>query len=565
MVFLVQRKEYDAIVVGSGISGGYAAKELTEKGLATLVLEAGRPTSPEQDYVEHVQPWQLPFRGLRNRARQSSTQPIQKNCYACDEWSSKFFVNDHENPYTFDKDKPFHWIRGRHVGGRSIMWARQTYRWSDLDFEANVKEGIGADWPIRYDEIAPWYDYVEEFAGIIGQKENLPQLPDGKFLPPMELNCAEQHVRDSLKGKFDDGRMLTIGRCAVLTEQHKGRAPCHYCGPCRRGCITRSYFSSVNATLPVARATGRLTLRPYSVVHSVIYDEGTDRATGIRVIDANTHESFEVYGKVIFLCASALESTRILLNSKTPRFSDGLANSSGQLGKNLMDHVMGGGAEGTFSGNEDKTDNGRRPNGLYVPRFRNVTSKSPGFLRGYGFQGSGFRERWQHGLDTPGFGADFKHALRDYGSWKLRFYGFGECLPSENNYVAIDPVAKDKWGIPALRVHMTWAENERALLEDAAVTAAEMLDASGAKDVSTFVEDNPPGLTIHEMGTARMGRYPATSVLNGHNQAHDVPNLFVTDGACMTSSSCLNPSITYMMLTARACDYAVNQMNLGHI
>ena len=315
----------------------------------------------------------------------------------------------------------------------------------------------------------------------------------------------------------------------------------------------------------MARATGRLTLRPYSVVHSVIYDEGTDRATGIRVIDANTHESFEVHGKVIFLCASALESTRILLNSKTPRFSDGLANSSGQLGKNLMDHVMGGGAEGTLSGNEDKTDNGRRPNGLYVPRFRNVTSKSPGFLRGYGFQGSGFRERWQHGLDTPGFGADFKHALRNYGSWKLRFYSFGECLPSENNYVAIDPVAKDKWGIPALRVHMTWSENERALLEDAAVTAAEMLDASGAKDVSTFVEDNPPGLTIHEMGTARMGRDPATSVLNGHNQAHDVPNLFVTDGACMTSSSCVNPSITYMMLTARACDYAVKQMDLGHI
>ena len=565
MTFIAERKTYDAIVVGSGITGGYAAKELTEKGLETLVLEAGRPTSPEQDYVEHVQPWELRFRGLRNRGRQSRDQPIQKNCYACDEWSSKFFVNDHENPYTFDEDEPFHWIRGRHVGGRSIMWARQTYRWSDLDFEANAKDGVGVDWPIRYEEIAPWYDHVETFVGISGQAENLAQLPDGKFLPAMELNCAERHVRDSLKGKFADARMLTIGRCAVLTEEHNGRAPCHYCGPCRRGCITRSYFSSLNATLPVARATGRLTLRPYSVVHSVIYDEGSDRATGIRVIDAETHESFEVYGRVIFLCASAMESARILLNSKTARFSEGLANSSGELGRNLMDHIMGGGAEGTLPGHEDETDNGRRPNGLYVPRFRNVKSRTPGFLRGYGFQGSGFRERWQNGLEAPGFGADFKHALRSYGPWKLRFYGFGECLPSRGRYIEIDPELKDKWGVPALRVHMTWGENERALLRDAAKTAAEMLEASGATEIETFVEDNAPGLTIHEMGTARMGRDPKTSVLNAHNQSHDVPNLFVTDGACMTSSSCVNPSITYMALTARACDYAVKQMDLGHL
>ena len=565
MTFIVESKTYDAIVVGSGMTGGYAAKELTEKGLDTLVLEAGRPTRPEQDYVEHVQPWELRFRGLRNRARQLRDQPIQRNCYACDEWSSKFFVNDRENPYTFDEDKPFHWIRGRHVGGRSIMWARQTYRWSDLDFEANLKEGIGVDWPIRYQDIEPWYDYVESFVGISGQAENLPQLPDGKFLPPMELNCAERHVRDRLKGKFEDGRMLTIGRCAVLTEEHNGRAPCHYCGPCRRGCITRSYFSSLNATLPAAFATGRLTLRPYSVVHSVIYDEGTDRATGIRVIDARTHESFEVKGRVIFLCASAMESARILLNSKTPRFSEGLANSSGELGRNLMDHVMGGGAEGTIPGYEDRTHYGRRPNGLYVPRFRNVSTKSPGFLRGYGFQGGGFRERWQQGLEMPGFGAAFKHALRNYGPWKLRFYGFGECLPSHDNYVTIDPEVKDRWGIPVLRVHMTWGENERALLRDARQTAAEMLEAAGARDIETFLEDNPPGLTIHEMGTARMGRDPKTSVLNAYNQTHDVPNLFVTDGASMTSSSCVNPSITYMALTARACDYAVRIMDRGEL
>ena len=565
MVALVQRREYDAIVVGSGITGGYAAKELTERGLETLVLEAGRPTNPAQDYVEHVQPWDMKFRGFRNRARQSRDQPIQKNCYACTEWSSKFFVNDLENPYTFPKNKPFDWIRGRQVGGRSITWGRQTYRWSDLDFEANAKDGVGVDWPIRYEDIAPWYDYVEEFVGISGQKEGLPQLPDGKFLPPMELNCAERHVRDVLKGKFADERMLTIGRCAVLTEAHNGRAPCHYCGPCNRGCITRSYFSSLNATLPVARATGRLTLRPYSVVHSVIYDEVNDRAKGFRVIDAVTHESFEVYGKVVFLCASAIESARILLNSKTARFSDGLGNSSGEVGRNLMDHVMGGGAFGTIPGDEDKTHYGRRPNGIYVPRFKNVNSQSPDFLRGYGYQGRGSRERWKHGLDRPGFGADFKHALRDYGPWKLTLLGFGECLPSAGNYVEIDPEVKDKWGIPAIRVHMTYGENERALMKDAAKSAAEMLDASGATDIETFVKDNTPGLVIHEMGTVRMGRDPKTSVLNAHNQAHDVPNLFVTDGACMTSSSCVNPSITYMALTARACDYATKQLDLGNI
>lgn len=565
MAYLARKKAYDAIVVGSGITGGYAAKELTERGLETIVLEAGRSIEPTQDYVEHVQPWQLRFRGLRNRVRQAGDQSIQKNCYACDEWSSKFFVNDRENPYRYDEDKPFYWIRGRQVGGRSIMWARQTYRFSDLDFEANAREGIGVDWPLRYEEVAPWYDRVEEFVGISGQAENLPHLPDGRFLPPMELNCAERHVRDAIARSFGDGRLLTIGRCAVLTAFHHGRAPCHYCGPCRRGCITRSYFSSVNATLPAAAATGRLTLRPHSVVESVLYDDERDRARGVRVIDARTQETLEIEGRVVFLCASALESTRLLLNSKTPRFSDGLANSSGTLGRFLMDHVMGGGAEGVVPGHEDRVDLGRRPNGIYVPRFRNVTGKHAGFLRGYGFQGGGYRERWEHGLEMPGFGADFKHALRSWGPWKMTLYGFGECLPRLENHVSLDPEVRDKWGIPALRIHATWGENERALLRDMAETAAEMLEAAGARDIEPFVEDNPPGLTIHEMGTARMGRDPRTSVLNAYNQAHDVRNLFVTDGACMTSSSCVNPSITYMMLTARACDYAVRQMDLGHI
>jgi choline dehydrogenase-like flavoprotein len=565
MAAIAQRRIYDAVVVGSGITGGYAAMELTKKGLETLVLEAGRPISPERDYVEHVPPWQMRFRGLGDRGALARDQPIQRTCYACDEWSSKFFVNDRENPYTFDKDKPFAWIRGRQVGGRSIMWGRHTYRWSDLDFEANARDGLSVDWPLRYADAAPWYDYVEDFVGISGREEGLPQLPDGKFLPPMELNCAELAVREALSRSFGGERVLTIGRVAMLTREHRGRAPCHYCGPCERGCVTRSYFSSLNATLPEAQATGRLTLRPHSVVESLLYDAEANRVEAIRVIDAQTHDTFEVHGRVVFLCASALESARILLNSKSSRFPDGLANSSGELGRNLMDHVMGWGAEGKIPGSEDRVPWGRRNPGIYVPRFRNVKAKHPGLLRGYGFQGSGFRERWEHGLDTPGFGADFKHSLRSWGPWRLSFYGFGECLPSRDNYVTLDPEVRDRWGIPALRIHMKWGENERALLKDMALTAAEMLEAAGARDIELTQEDNPPGLTIHEMGTARMGRDPKTSVLNAFNQAHDVPNLFVTDGSAMTSSSCVNPSITYMMLTARACDYAVREMDLGRI
>jgi choline dehydrogenase-like flavoprotein len=565
MVRIAQKKIYDAVVVGSGITGGYAAMELTKKGLETLVLEAGRKISPERDYVEHVPPWQMRFRGLGDRSALAREQPIQRTCYACDEWSSKFFVSDRENPYTFDSDKPFSWIRGRQVGGRSIMWGRHTYRWSNLDFEANVKDGLGVDWPLRYEDVAPWYDTVEDFVGVSGRAEGLPQLPDGKFLPPMEFNCAENVVRDAQSRSFDGERVLTMGRVAMLTREHRGRAPCHFCGPCERGCSTRSYFSSLNATLPEAEATGRLTLRPHSVVESVLYDAGKNRVTGVRVIDAKTHEAFEVEGRVLFLCASTLESTRILLNSKSSRFPDGLANSSGELGRNLMDHTMGWGAVGRIPGNEDRVPWGRRNSGIYVPRFRNVKTRHEGFLRGYGFQGQGFRERWEQGLDTPGFGADFKHSLRKWGPWRLSFYGFGECLPNRANHVSLDPEVRDRWGIPALRIHMTWGENEKALLRDMAVTAAEMLEAAGAKEIALLQEDNPPGLTIHEMGTARMGREAKTSVLNAFNQAHDVPNLFVTDGAAMTSSSCVNPSITYMMLTARACDYAVKEMDQGSL
>ena len=399
---------YDAIVVGSGITGGWAAKELTERGLKTLVLEAGRPIVPEKDYVEHVPSWELKYRGWDNREERAKTQPIQRECYyACDEYSHKFFVNDLENPYTTDPGKPFSWIRGRHVGGRSLMWGRQSYRWSDLDFEANLRDGIAADWPIRYKDIEPWYDYVEDFVGISGQAEGLSQLPDGKFLPPMEMTCAEQVVRESLPKNFSDGRIMTIGRTAVLTRTHRGRAACHYCGVCHRGCITGSYFSSLSSTLPAAEKTGRMTLRPYSVVHSLIFDPQTRRVSGVRVIDGQSRQSMEFRSRIVFVCASAIESARLLLNSTSTEFPNGLANSSGELGRNLMDHVMGGGAEGVIPGHEDKEEFGNRPNGIYVPRFRNIKTKEP-FLRGYGYQGGGFREGWTRGMNSTGFGADFK-------------------------------------------------------------------------------------------------------------------------------------------------------------
>lgn len=556
---------FDAIVIGSGITGGWAAKELTEKGLQTLVLEAGRPIDPAKDYVEHVPVWKQRFRGMGDKRKSSEIQAVQTTSDGVDEWNSKFFVNDKENPYTTPSDKPFLWIRGRQVGGRSIMWGRQSYRWSDLDFEANLRDGIAVDWPIRYQDISEWYDYVEDFIGVSGRAEGLPQLPDGKFLPPMEFTCAEETVRDSVATHFGKERRLTIGRTAILTQPHRGRAACHYCGPCSRGCITKSYFSSLNSTLPAAQATGKLTVRPHSVVHSLTFDPKTRRVSGVQVIDGQTKETVEFKAKVVFLCASALESTRILLNSKSTDFPNGLANSSGQLGRNVMDHVMGGGASGIIAGHEDKMPQGRRPNGIYMPRFRNVKEKHPEFLRGYGFQGGAERDGWTRGMEMAGFGAEFKHALRQPGPWRFQFYGFGECLPNPENYVALDPEVKDAWGIPALQIVCKWRENERALLLDMSIAASEMLAAAGARDITTFVEDNAPGLTIHEMGTARMGRDPKTSVLNSHNQAHDVQNLFVTDGACMVSSSCVNPSLTYMALTARACDYAVSQMKKGQL
>jgi choline dehydrogenase-like flavoprotein len=561
----LRQTSYDAIVVGSGITGGWAAKELTEAGLDTLVLEAGRSIDPDTDYVEHVPSWNFRYRGLGDRKSLEQRQAIQRTCYACDEAASKFFVDDIDNPYSTPDGKPFLWIRGRQVGGKSIMWARQSYRWSDLDFAANLRDGHGVDWPIRYADLAPWYDHVERFAGISGEALGLEQLPDSQFLPPMELNCAEQFVRAGVARRFGRERVVTIGRTAVLTVNHNGRAACHYCGPCHRGCITRSYFSSLNATLPAAVATGRMTLRPNSVVAEVLYDADSNRARGVRVIDAETMEEMEFQGRVVFLCASTLESTRILLNSKSARFPNGLGNSSGELGHNLMDHTMQSGAIGLVPGLEDRNAYGRRPNGVYIPRFRNVRDEHPDFVRGYGFQGSAARAGWSRGTDMPGFGAEFKQALRQPGPWQMRLNGFGECLPRHSNYAEIDPDQKDRWGVPVLRIHCEWGDNERVMRNDMAVTAAEMLEAAGCTNVTTFQNESPPGLTIHEMGTARMGRDPETSVLNGHNQCHDVPNLFVTDGASMASTACQNPSLTYMALTARACAYAVAQLQRGEL
>ena len=552
------RTDFDAIVVGSGMTGGWAAKELTELGLRTLVLEAGRPIVPEQDYVEHTPPWDMPFRGLGDRRAIAARQSTQRNSVSFDELSHVFWTDDVDNPYTTPADRPFHWFRARQVGGKSIIWGRQVYRWSDLDFEANLRDGIAVDWPIRYADIAPWYDHVDRFIGVSGQAEGLAHLPDGQFLPPMDLNCVEQHVRQRMHDRFGRERILTIGRVANLTTPHLGRAPCHYCGPCHRGCITRSYFSSVNATLPAARATGRLTLRPFSIVRGLIYDARSNRITGVRIVDAQTRAEREYTGKIVFLCASALESARILLNSR-------VGNSSDQVGRNVMDHIKWGGGTGQFDGWSDRREIGDRPNGIYVPRFRNVASRHPDFIRGYGFQGAADRPGWRSALRAPGIGAAFKQRIHDLGPWSMSFWGFGEMLPSADNRATIHQTLVDKWGIPSLHIDCRWSENDLAIHRDMNVTAAELLETAGAKNIEHPNGPSTPGGTNHEMGTARMGRDPKTSVLNGWNQSWDVPNLFVTDGAGFVSNADKNPTLSIMALAVRSSDYLLNEMKRGAI
>jgi choline dehydrogenase-like flavoprotein len=566
-----ESREYDAIVVGSGISGGWAAKELTEKGLKTLVLERGRSIVHRKDYVtEHRPPWGFSHLGAVNHEVLRKDYFIQTRSHALDQAVLHFFFKDSKSPYL--EEKPFTWVRGDQIGGKSLIWGRYCFRLSDLDFESNSREGVGVDWPIRYADLRPWYEYVERFAGISGEPLGLAHLPDSILQKPMELTAVEKALRERIRTRYPE-RYLTIARAAVLTEPIGDRLPCHYCGPCARGCSTGSYFSSLSSTLPAAQATGNMTLRPDSVVHSIIYDDARHRASGVRVVDAQTRDIVEFTARIIFLCASTLGTTQILLNSRSPGFPHGLSNSSGVLGHYLMDHHCNVGAHAEMPGFEDRYYYGNRPIGFYVPRYRNISPNThrSDFLRGYGLEGITRRPSWERGKGMPGFGAELKQLLRDPGPWTVDLQAFGETLPRYENHVRLHQSRVDSFGIPLLVFDCDWGDNELAMRKDIAESSAEMLEACGGKNVEKVdgyvrgTTEGAPGLGIHEMGTARMGRDPRTSVLNAHNQCHDVPNLFVTDGACMASSPCQNPSLTYMALTARACDFAVQELKRRNI
>ena len=558
---------YDAIVIGTGVSGGWAAKELTEKGLKTLVLERGRMVKHIEDYTTmNMDEWDFPAGDVKT-AEIRRRQPVQTRTGQVKEHSKHFFVDDLDHPY--NEIKPFNWLRGYHVGGRSLTWGRQVYRLSDIDFEANAKEGIAVDWPIRYKDIAPWYDYVEEYIGISGEKLGLPQLPDGKFLKPMEMHCVEKDLKKSLHDNYDD-RTLTIGRVAHITEGTKkglGRVSCQYRNRCRRGCPYGSYFSSNSSTLPAAEQTGNLTLRPNSIAYEIIYDENQKKATGVKVIDTETKKTYEYKSKVVFLCASAVASASILLQSKSNRFPDGMGNDSGELGHNLMDHHFQVGARGVSDNHQDKYFVGRRPNGIYLPRFRNLGGKTnrKDFLRGYGYQGGGNRGSHQPSSIESAYGAKFKKELLKPKDWGISLGAFGEILPYHDNKMMLDYKKTDKWGLPTISFDAKIRENELNMRKDMKNQAIEMLERAGFKNVKGNDGNYVMGHGIHEMGTARMGRNPETSVLNGNNQIHSVPNVYVTDGAFMTSAGCTNPSITYMAMTARAVNHAVNELKKMNI
>lgn len=562
----MDKQTYDAIVVGTGISGGWAAKELTEKGLKTLVLDRGRMVRHGEYPTTTKDPWELPDgdrpsqKDLERQAKQARTG------YVITPASKHWFVDDIDNPY--EENYRFDWIRGYHVGGRSLMWGRQSYRWSEMDFEGNAKDGVAVDWPIRYADVAPWYDHVETFIGVSGQAENLAQLPDGKFLPPMELNCVEQEFQHKLKDKF--GRAMTIGRTAHLTgplthDQSPQRSSCRYRNLCIRGCPFGAYFSSNASTLPAAQKTGNMTLVPNAIVYELIYDEKKGKATGVRVLDAETGAQTEYYARVIFLCASTFGSSFIMMNSLSNRFPNGFGNDSGELGCNIMDHHLGAGASATVEGFDDRYYSGRRPNGFYIPRYRNIGKEKRGYLRGFGYQGGASRAGWGSLEHAAELGEALKKKAEAPGPWTIGMGGFGEILPYHDNRVTIDRSKKDKHGLPILSFDARLRENELRMRKDMINDAAEMLEAAGYRDVRIVDEDYGIGLGIHEMGTARMGRDPKTSVLNGWNQVHACKNVYVTDGSCMTSAACQNPSLTYMALTARAANHAVEELKRRNI
>ncbi|HMQ06451.1 MAG TPA: GMC family oxidoreductase [Saprospiraceae bacterium] len=559
---------YDAIVVGSGISGGWAAKELAEKGLKTLVLERGRDVKHGEYPTANMEAWDLPNRNRMTYEELKDYEKQRRTGYTIRPEALHWWVKDTEHPYT--EIKPFDWIRGYHVGGRSIMWGRQSYRLADIDFEANAKEGVAVDWPIRYRDLAPWYDHVERFIGVSGRKENLAHLPDGVFQPAMEFNCIEEHVANKIRENFTD-RIMTIGRVAHITESNPttfgSRGKCQYRNRCMRGCPYGAYFSSNASTLPAAIETGNMFLRPYSIVTEIIYDDETRKAKGVRILDSETMESREYFAKVIFLCASTFGSTWILMNSKSGRFPNGMGNDSGELGHNVMDHHFQCGASGESEMFGDKYYSGRRPNGIYIPRFVNIGkgSRKRDYIRGFGYQGGGSREGWGRYIKEASFGKAFKEAHTEPGMWRMGIMAFAECLPYHENKIFLNEEVRDKYGLPTLSMDAEWKENELNMRPDMMNEAAEMLEAAGLKNVNTYDNGCNPGLGIHEMGTARMGRDPKTSVLNGYNQVHAVKNVFVTDGACMTSAACQNPSLTYMALTARAADFAVKELKKGNL
>jgi len=554
---------YDAIVIGSGISGGWAAKELTQKGLKTIMLERGRNVEHVKDYPAATKhPWEFPHRGGRTQ-QMIEDYPVLKRDYPLNEKNLDFWVNEKESPYV--EVKRFDWYRGYHVGGRSLMWGRQSYRFSDLDFGANLEDGHGADWPIRYKDIAPWYSYAEKWAGISGNRDGLDVLPDGDFLPPMQMNVVEKDLTARIKEHYKGKRHFIMGRVANLTAPHEGRVNCQYQNQCWLGCNFGAYFSTQSSTLPAAVATGNLTLRPFSIVTRILYDKDTKKAKGVEILDAETNQTYEYFAKIVFVCASAFNSTWVLMNSATDVWEGGLGSSSGELGHNAMDHHFRCGAGGRMEGYEDKYYYGRRANGLYIPRFRNVGGDKRDYVRGFGYQGSASRGRWSGEVAEMSIGGDWKDAMCEPGDWSVGFTAFGETLPYHENRIFLDKDVKDKWGLPVLAMDMEIKENEHKMRKDMMDDCAEMLEVAGVKDVSTYDNGYGFGQGIHEMGTARMGRDPKTSVLNGNNQVWDALNVFVTDGACMASAACVNPSLTYMALTARAVNFATEELKKGNL